>query len=545
MSFLLYLDRFCPSFAEPFIKDDLRLSDQQMSLLLGPSFFLAYALAQVPSGWLSDRFGARLMLVLYILLWSLFTGMIGLALSFLAVFALRLGCGFGQAGAYPTGGGVLSKWVPFSERGFASGIVALGGRLGGFAAPALTGYLIIAFVPLDVSSLLQPGDLIDIAGLCKSLETSGEDPPARLSFTIRHLLPPDVVSVVRRCAAEGADSQTLAESRTRLAEGLNELLRRRDLFQRVDPNEFPLEREAGDLAALPDERLTEAQIERRNRLLLEAAYPGQIRKLYGAGWRPVMLVYGGVGLLVAGAFWLGYRNQPRNHPRCNPAELALIERGRPASATSPHGRVGGLPLRYMVRSRSLWFSSIAQFCTNFGWVFLLTWLPRYLEVVQKVPVAQRGWMTGLPVLVGMVGMFTGGWLTDRLTRWFGLRWGRCLPMTLTRFVAVAAYVACIWLRSPWPVTAALAVVAVATDLGTPAVWAFMQDVGGRHVGSVLGWGNMWGNFGAALSPYVLIVVVKTWGWDTLFLTCAGAYLVAGIAAIGVNATIPIAPADAE
>jgi MFS family permease len=545
MSFLLYLDRFCPSFAEPFIKDDLRLSDQQMSLLLGPSFFLAYALAQVPSGWFSDRYGARLMLVLYILLWSLFTGMIGLALSFVAVFALRLGCGLAQAGAYPTGGGVLSKWVPFSERGFASGIVALGGRLGGFAAPALTGYLIIAFVPLDVSSLLQPDDLIDVAGLCKSLEANGEEPPARLSATIRHLLPPDVVSEVRRCAAEGADIQTLAESRPRLVEGLNEVLRRRDLFQRVNPNEFPLEREARDLAAVPDERLTEAQIERRNRLLLECAYPGQIRKLYGVGWRPVMLVYGGAGLLVAGAFWLGYRNQPKEHPACNPAEVALIERGRPASTGSPHGRVGVLPLRYMLRSRSLWFSSIAQFCTNFGWVFLLTWLPRYLEVVQKVPVVQRGWMTGLPVLVGMVGMFTGGWLTDRLTRWFGLRWGRCLPMTLTRFVAVAAYVACIWLRSPWPVTAALAVVAVATDLGTPAVWAFMQDVGGRHVGSVLGWGNMWGNFGAALSPYVLILVVKTWGWDALFLTCAGAYLVAGIAAVGVDATIPIAPADPE
>lgn len=58
MSVLLYLDRFCVSFAGDYIKEDLGLSQTQMSLLLGPFFFLFYALAQVPSGWLSDRFGA-------------------------------------------------------------------------------------------------------------------------------------------------------------------------------------------------------------------------------------------------------------------------------------------------------------------------------------------------------------------------------------------------------------------------------------------------------------------------------------------------------
>jgi nitrate/nitrite transporter NarK len=251
------------------------------------------------------------------------------------------------------------------------------------------------------------------------------------------------------------------------------------------------------------------------------------------------------GWLVSAAFWLGFRNRPQDHPACNPAEVALIERGRPAGATNPYGRVGGLPLRYLVPSRRLWLSSVAQFGTNFGWVFLLTWLPRYLAEVHEVPVVQRGWMAGLPIFAGMLGMFSGGWLTDRLTRRIGIRWGRGLPMTVTRFAAVAAYVACIWLRSPWQVTAALAVVAVATDLGTPAVWGFVQDAGGRHVGSVLGWGNIWGNFGATLSPYILNLVIERWGWDALFLTCAGAYLLSGIAAAGVDATIPIAPPDPD
>ena len=82
MAVLLYLDRFCISFAEVFIKDELGLSDEQIGILLG-SFFVSYALCQVPSGWFSDRFGARKMLTIYILMWSLFTAMTGLATGFI------------------------------------------------------------------------------------------------------------------------------------------------------------------------------------------------------------------------------------------------------------------------------------------------------------------------------------------------------------------------------------------------------------------------------------------------------------------------------
>src|SRR5262249_6369600 len=272
--------------------------------------------------------------------------------------------------------------------------------------------------------------------------------------------------------------------------GLNVIVQRRDLYSRIDPRGFELEREARELAQVPDAALTAMQIERRNRLLLEAAYPNYVRKLYGLGWRPAVLVEGAVGLLVALMFWLWYRDWPRDHPACNVAELAVIEGGRPPGITDPHGTVGGLPLYYLVRSRSLWCSSLSQFGTNFGWIFLLSWLPRYLRDVHHVPIVERGWMAFTPPIVGIAGMFCGGWLADRLVRAVGLRWGRRLPMALTRFTAMAAYLACLGLHSPWPIVLTLALVSLSVDMGTPSVWAFKQDVGGRHVGSVLGWGNM-------------------------------------------------------
>src|SRR5437870_346486 len=159
MAVFLYLDRICLSFLERYIKEDLGLSNAQAGWLLS-AFFWAYALGQVPAGWLSDRFGARTVLALYILLWSLFTGWMGLAESFLLLVVFRFGCGLAQAGAYPTSAGIVSKWVPFSARAKASSLIATGGRIGMFAAPVLTAYLLVAFVPTSESSLLTNADVM-------------------------------------------------------------------------------------------------------------------------------------------------------------------------------------------------------------------------------------------------------------------------------------------------------------------------------------------------------------------------------------------------
>lgn len=413
MAVLLYLDRFCLSFAERFIKVDLGLDNDQTSLMLS-AFSLTYALGQVPSGWLSDRFGARRMLALYIVIWSVCTGLVGVAGTFAAILFLRFGVGLGQAGAYPTSANLLSKWVPFSGRGQASGIVSTGGRVGGVAAPLLTAYLLLAFAPVG-----------------------------------------------------------------------------------------------------------------------------------GEAWRPTMIVYGVAGLGVAAIFWIMVRDQPSDHPACNAAERALIDQGRPPGSVGPQGKGEGLPFIAMLTDLPLWCSSLSQFFTNFAWSFLVFMLPRYLADAHGVATEERGWMAATPIFVGMFGMLAGGWVTDRLTRRVGLRWGRSLPLVLSRFTAMSAFVVAALLAAPWPVTLALSVVAIATDLGTPATWAFMQDVGGKHVGSVLGWGNMWGNFGAALSPLVLNEVIGAGRWSACFLTCAAAFLVSGLCALGVDARRPIVPVEAE
>src|SRR5690606_20440504 len=122
-----------------------------------------------------------------------------------------------------------------------------------------------------------------------------------------------------------------------------------------------------------------------------------------------------------------------------------------------------------------WLNSIMQFTTNIGWVFLVTWLPEYLEKRHRVPVEERALMTSIPVVVGFIGMLWGGRITDVMRRRLGLRWGRAVPMGASRLVAMLAYLVCLFDPSPWMAVACLSLGAFGTDLGVGATWAYCQD----------------------------------------------------------------------
>ena len=157
---LLYLERVCLGVAEVFIREDLHISKAGMGWVM-MAFFLAYALGQVPAGWLSQRYGPRLMMTLYMLGLGLFGACIALSQDIVTLFISRLLLGLSQAGAYPTAALLVKRWVPDKDRGFASSVVAFGGRFGGATANWITGLLIVAFVPMGTPAAITPSQLLD------------------------------------------------------------------------------------------------------------------------------------------------------------------------------------------------------------------------------------------------------------------------------------------------------------------------------------------------------------------------------------------------
>src|SRR5712664_4848626 len=98
--FINYIDRGNLALAAPLIKDELGLSFYQIGILLS-SFFWTYAIFQIVSGWLVDRFPVNWVLALGILLWSAATFGTGLVSGFKLLLAMRPILGIGESVAYP------------------------------------------------------------------------------------------------------------------------------------------------------------------------------------------------------------------------------------------------------------------------------------------------------------------------------------------------------------------------------------------------------------------------------------------------------------
>ena len=130
LSFITYLDRICISAAAPFIMADLQLTVLQMSAVFS-AFTLAYSIFEIPSGWLADVRGPRLVLTRIVLWWSAFTMLTGAATGFGSLLSIRFLFGAGEAGAFPTIARSFSRWFPRRERGTANGVLFLGSRIGG------------------------------------------------------------------------------------------------------------------------------------------------------------------------------------------------------------------------------------------------------------------------------------------------------------------------------------------------------------------------------------------------------------------------------
>ncbi len=253
-----------------------------------------------------------------------------------------------------------------------------------------------------------------------------------------------------------------------------------------------------------------------------------------ANWRGVFVVYGACGLFVALLFWLVVRDRPADETKPRPEHEV-----NPAAAAPERTFLQRVGL--LARSKNMWFSGCAQFGVNLGWAFIITLLPIYLKEAFHTPLQEVGRMQSTALTIGVLGMLCGGVFTDMLRTWLGPRHGRSVPVGVALTGCAVVFFTIPNLPSAWAVVFALGVMAFLVDLHNPAIWSFAQDVGGKNVGAALGWGNMWGNLGAALSPILLTQIRLAAGWDAAFICCGGAFAVAAVCGFLLDATKPVEP----
>jgi ACS family D-galactonate transporter-like MFS transporter len=154
-----YIDRGSLGIAIPLLRKELHFSSQQIGWL-SAAFFWTYALLQISSGWLVDRYEVKWVLALGFLAWSLATAATGLAHSIGFMVGCRLLLGIGESVAYPCYSKIIAARVQEHQRGRANGLIDAGTKFGP-ALGTLAGGLLMAhygwrpvFVVLGLGGLL-------------------------------------------------------------------------------------------------------------------------------------------------------------------------------------------------------------------------------------------------------------------------------------------------------------------------------------------------------------------------------------------------------
>lgn len=383
LSSITYIDRVCIKQVQGDMQRDLGLTGSQFSWAFA-AFALAYALFEIPTGWLGDRLGPKKVLTRIVLCWLLFTALTGLIIgtgitALVMLLAVRFLFGAGEAGAYPNIARGTRNWFPFTERGRAQGLVWTFGRWGGAIAPVL------------IFALTAP-----------------------------------------------------------------------------------------------------------------------FNALGWQGWRFGFVLLAIFGLVWVWGFAVWFRDQPRDHPAVNEAELVHIEMGGGGGS-----KPAPLSWRTMLRSRTLWILSVMYFCSNAGWSVFITYDTKYLETNLHLSGWALGVLSGMPLLMGGIGCLCGGFLTDRQVRHWGRRWGRTAQGFVAYGLGMVFFVLAIVFTADSPALAfaCLCLASFVKDFAMGASWATTIDIGHRYSGTVAGFMNMIGNLGTVFAAPMGHWIAMTYSVD--------------------------------
>ncbi len=251
------------------------------------------------------------------------------------------------------------------------------------------------------------------------------------------------------------------------------------------------------------------------------------------GWRWSFWFSAVVGLLAGLVWYFIARDIPEEHPWVDRQERELIEAGLP-QAPENHDSHRTLPWSAILRSKDLLAMTASYFAYGYAAYIFFTWFFIYLSTVRGLNLKTSSYYAMLPFAAMAIGSLLGGYISDRLTKLFGKRVGRCgIAMVgiglAAVFIALGTQVASAELAS-----IVLAGGAGALYLSQSSFWSVTADLAGSSAGSVSGVMNMGGQMGgvvtASLSPWI----AGHFGWTASFLTAAALCAIGSVAWVWVD-----------
>jgi MFS family permease len=139
-----YMDRSTLAIGNLKIREEFGINATAIGAL-GSAWALTYGIAQLPSGYLLDRIGPKVLVGAAMILWSLCQAAGGLATSYFQLMLSRIGLGATEAPCFPSATRSVSDWFDVKDRGTPSGVYTSGAYIGPTLAPPILTALMLAF----------------------------------------------------------------------------------------------------------------------------------------------------------------------------------------------------------------------------------------------------------------------------------------------------------------------------------------------------------------------------------------------------------------
>lgn len=135
------LSRFTINYAILDIAKDFNINASMNGIIIS-SFFIGYALMQIPGGWLADKFGAKKILLASAIIWSACAAFTGFSWSVSSLIAFRFLTGVGVGIFYPTASRTIAQVFPRNSQGKAMSVLMVSGAVIGAVSSVLFAWII-------------------------------------------------------------------------------------------------------------------------------------------------------------------------------------------------------------------------------------------------------------------------------------------------------------------------------------------------------------------------------------------------------------------
>jgi len=245
-----------------------------------------------------------------------------------------------------------------------------------------------------------------------------------------------------------------------------------------------------------------------------------------SSWRDSFIILGGISLVWALAWWLYFRDDPKEHFAITPQELAVL----PSYSAKKERKKDPVPWGPLVRR--MWPVTAVYFC--YGWTLwlYLTWLPSFFMHGYKLNLKNSALFSSGVFLAGVLGDLAGGVVSDRILVKTGDRNKARRNLVVIGFLLSLAFMIPV-LRSHDLNLVALCLSAAFffAEFTIGPFWAMPMDIAPRFSGSASGLMNVGSALAAAVSPLVAgYVIQRTNNWDLPFLGSIGLLLFGAILA---------------